>query len=139
MAACNTKQSQESSTAPPVEEVAKQPERLRLYLNRVVGTPQGKRDSVRVYESAYLETTLSMYSGAADGSTSYRAGRKLEDNFKSKTDYKFVWDNVTNEDGSDLKFKSSTDFLNYMADRGYDLVSKKDNQYSSDYIFKRKE
>ena len=45
---------------------------------------------------------------------------------------------VVREDGSDIRFKSSAEFLTFMSELGYELVDHLNFKYHTDYTFEKK-
>jgi hypothetical protein len=54
-------------------------------------------------------------------------------------DLKLVNLSLCDENGDEILFSNSTEFLNYMSDRKYELFEKTDHSLRTDYVFKRKE
>lgn len=110
-----------------------------LYIRTTTSIENGKSkvDSVSIVNSDYFEVGLLSFSEVSKG---FMASKYVVVP-TSLEDFKMVYFVISNEDGSDLYFKSSTEFLNYMAERKYEMVdqtkSKKiDNDI--DYTFKKK-
>jgi hypothetical protein len=52
--------------------------------------------------------------------------------------FKAVFFRICEKDGTNIKFMTSTDFLNFMSSHGYEMVTQIPNEYGGDYTFKRK-
>lgn len=52
--------------------------------------------------------------------------------------FKSVFFTISQKDGTNIKFMTSTEFLNFMSAHGYELENQIPNQYGGDYTFKRK-
>jgi len=97
---------------------------------------QGKKteDSVvGVLNTDYIEISLDSY----DNAQHYEANKDLEKTYKSTTDYKFVLLKVIDNQGNPIQFKTSTDFLNFMSEKGYKMVDQKKGEYNIDYTFNK--
>jgi hypothetical protein len=106
---------------------------VKLSTTTGVNEKQITKDSNYVIENDYFEVGL--YS--VGQGKSYIAEKEIEEprsieNFKSVTLY--IVDSTQNP----ISFKSSTEFLNYMSERGYEMVDQEKLKYHTDYTFKRK-
>jgi hypothetical protein len=52
--------------------------------------------------------------------------------------FKFVFFTISQKDGNNIKFMTSTEFLNFMSAHGYEMVDQLKNDYGADYTFKKK-
>jgi hypothetical protein len=108
----------------------KQP--LGLYI--ITSTTVGKEtsyDSTRV-NSDYFEVGLGEVEGKG-----YRAEKTLQ-NSRPGEKFRYVFFLITDKNGHIPYFNSSTDFLNYMSKRGYEMADQIKNKYGADYTFKKK-
>lgn len=90
-------------------------------------------DRLSTVTNPYFEVTLSSVNGGAY----HIAGKELSKSWKDDTlrlTSFFVVDSV----GTVVQFNGATEFLNYVAQRGYDLTDQKQGRYSIDYTFKRR-
>ena len=79
------------------------------------------KDSVMsVFNKDYLNVKLSLY---------------LKGSFKAEVDDLTI---ISDEKGEDVWFEGSTQFLNFMSDKGYDMVDQTKNKYSIDYTFRKR-
>jgi hypothetical protein len=53
-------------------------------------------------------------------------------------EFKFVFFYIVKKDGSNITFTTSTEFLNFMSARGYEMVDQLKNNYGADYTFKKR-
>ncbi len=96
-----------------------------------------EKSEITIVTSHYFEISL-LTQTHSDGSVSYVPNKQLIspvslDNYKSKDFYI-----VADEKGSAKLFESTTEFLNYMSEREYDLVDQKESKHRIDYTFKKK-
>lgn len=87
-----------------------------------------------VIKDEYFEIKLSSVTPKS-GEKYYLAKREIElvpNPFKMVDLYIVAYDNKPE------KFKGSTELLNYMAARGYEMASERKNKYGGDYTFKKK-
>ena len=110
-------------------------EKLYIKTTTVTGVDkkQVKTDVNSVVNSDYFEVSLSAYADY----TYYKGQRDIVtptsiENFKS------VFFIIVDKDGNDIKFKESTEFLNFMSAHGYEMVDQVKNDYGADYTFKKK-
>lgn len=57
---------------------------------------------------------------------------------ESAENFKSVFLTIVNKDGGEIKFMTSTEFLNFMSGHGYEMVAQIPNEYGGDYTFKKK-
>lgn len=88
-----------------------------------------------LYSDSYLEISLSI---SNDDENKYIAAETIK---KAKIDNTGEFTRtqiyIVNESGEDVLFNTSTEFLNYMADRGYHMENKEEGKYSTKYTFKK--
>ncbi len=88
-------------------------------------------DSVVVSEvkDDYFEISLhSMQSG-----TNYKASKEYKD---SEGDWVFI--DIVDMEGERIRFTNSTEFLNFISERGYEMVDQSKEKYITHYTFKKK-
>lgn len=89
----------------------------------------------KIYSNSYLEISLSI---SNDDENKYIA---VETTKKAKIDNAGVFTRtqiyIVNESGESVLFNTSTEFLNYMSERGYNLEIKEEGKYSTKYTFKK--
>lgn len=108
---------------------------LFISTRTVTGTEENRKDTsvITRIESDYFEVTLSKLSEEPK----FIATKKLIEP-SSMENFKYVYFNITDEEGENFKFDTSVDFLNFMSERGYNLVDQVKNKYGGDYTFKKK-
>jgi len=97
-----------------------------------VGENQWSTEAVSEVTSDYFEVILSSLTDHVF------EGEKILEKPTSKENFKYVFFVISDKDGNQIKFKESTEFLNYMSAHGYKLVDQVKNDYGADYTFKRK-
>jgi hypothetical protein len=118
----------------PVESQVATLPKVYIKLSQVNGVDESqvRKDSVYILKDNYFEIGLFSY----DEGKFYLAKRDLVEPKSIQNFYaEFIF--ITNEDGSDYKFSNSTDFLNFMADCGYEMVDQKKFDFRTDYTFKK--
>ena len=60
--------------------------------------------------------------------------------FKSEAgeSFNYVFFHIVDAKKETIYFKTTTEFLNFMSEHGYDKVTQKENKYLVDYTFKKK-
>lgn len=91
-------------------------------------------DTTTMVDSDYFEVTLSVM---GIGLATYYIGSKDIEKGQSVEDFRWKYFNIVEND-SIVKFNGSGEFINYMSERGYEMVDEQRNKYSNDYTFKRK-
>lgn len=132
---CGSKQVQELQAEAPVENPAPPPELPALLVKKFTTVKDVNTDTTYQVLDAYFEIALS--SVTKDEGRHYIAVRDIERPRVGKP-YRSVSIALIDSAEQILKFKDSTDFLNFMAARGYDMVSDKPNKFGSEYTFKKK-
>lgn len=89
---------------------------------------------VSIINSDYFEVRLSSLADEAK----FIARNNTINAYEDGGNFKFVDFTIANKTGKSYKFETNTDFLNFMSERGYDLVDQIKNKYSVDYTFKKK-
>lgn len=97
-----------------------------------INEKQVKTETISEVTSDYFEIGLSSLDSGGYGATKEVITPEVGKEFK------YVFFYVVNKDGSSIKFTTSTEFLNYMSARGYDMVDQIKNEYGADYTFKKK-
>lgn len=103
-----------------------------LYMKTTTLLQESKLDTISKVTSDYLEVDLTEMNNKK-----YK-GKKLLQNNYSKDNYKAIFFEIVDEKGNLLWFNNSSEFLNYISERGYEMVDKKETQYHISYTFKRK-
>lgn len=88
-----------------------------------------RKDSLFTFNDQFLDISLKSFGNGKH----YQAEKYLTQNQELSVLWSIV-DSLKN----DLKFNGTTEFLNYMAKRGYEPANQKENKYGADYTFKRK-
>lgn len=110
----------------------------KLFLQTVTieGTKKNEKTTKKteVIDSDYFEIGLFLL---VDKSKGFHAKIEIEkpesiDNFRK------VFAQIADERDSAIYFKGSTEFLNYMSERGYLMVDQVKKKYSTDYTFQKK-
>jgi hypothetical protein len=109
-----------------------------LYLHILTVNGDSRKDTVAKVNTEYFEMTLSSRT-MQNGDRDYMAHKVLErpedfEGFRLKEAY------LVSENDSSMWFDSHDSFLNYISERGYDMVDQKpEGKYSIDYTFKKKQ
>ena len=106
----------------------------KIYIKTTTLIGQNKSDSLSIVNTDYFDVGLCQF---VDRSKGYYAGKDIE-NPTSTENFRSIFFKVSNEDGSELYFKTSTEFLNFMSERKYEMVSQTTSKYCTDYTFKKK-
>jgi hypothetical protein len=108
-----------------------------LYIKTTTGADvdgkQVRTDTISKVTSDYFEVSLSSYSDGAY----YKGQRDLVSPVPGE-DFKAVFFIISEKDGTEIQFKESTVFLNFMSAHGYEMVDQVKNRYGADYTFKKK-
>jgi uncharacterized lipoprotein YajG len=129
---CNNTPKTSSKTDTP--KISSKTEKLFIKTVSATGTGENQKSTETISEvtSDYFEIKL-----AALTDVGYGAQKDVITPEVGK-EFKYVFFYIVNEDGSNIKFTTSTEFLNYMSLRGYEMVDQIKNEYGTDYIFKKK-
>ncbi len=92
---------------------------------------QEEKDTITIVESDYFEVALSQKGD------DYLGHQKVVTEVTT-TNYKVIYFTIVQKNGMEIKFEHSTDFLNFISERGYEMASQEKNKYGADYVFKRK-
>ena len=87
-------------------------------------------DSFYTFDKSNLEIDLK---GVYDGSK-FEATKQIYQSERADNAINIF---LVDENKKDIFFKSSTDFLNYMTDYGYEMIDKKETKYGAQYVFKK--
>lgn len=94
---------------------------------------QVRKDSLTMVDSDYFEVSLeSMANG-----TLFKARKELSKPSIGK-EFHMGYFEVVDGNGKSLRFKTSSEFLNFMSLKGYDMADQTKSKYQTDYTFKRK-
>jgi hypothetical protein len=109
--------------------------KLMVKLSSTIGIDENQitKDSNYVINTDYFE--ISLYS-ASNGSN-FWAEKKIEEP-KSLENFKVVTLYIVDKANKPISYTSSTDFLNYISERGYEMKDQQKFKYHTDYTFKRK-
>lgn len=139
--ACNSKQSEiQNSDSGKIQ--AKAIPVLYIQTITAVGTgdKQKMTKAITIINSDYFEVSLNSFGNVNPnqaGDSGFRAGKEIESP-KIDVEFRSVFFDVTDKDGTILEFKTSTQFLNFMSERGYEMVDQIKSKYHTDYTFKKK-
>ena len=106
----------------------------KLYIQTTTATGVGEDhvfDSTTVVDSDVFEVTLSVM---GEGLAMYYIGTKDLGAEQSDGHLKFF--NIVEND-SIVKFNGSAEFMKYMSDRRYKMVSERRGEFANEYVFKR--
>jgi hypothetical protein len=96
------------------------------------GSEMKKNETISEITSDYFEVSLS---SQTDGG--FHAQKDIIEPEPGKP-FKAEFFQISQQNGTLIKFMTSTEFLNFMSAHGYELVDQIPNQYGGDYTFKRK-
>ncbi len=100
-----------------------------------VSNNQVKKDTLTVVDSEYFEVGLYAY----EEGEYYEAQQILvKPDYGAGEDFKTKYYFVTDSLGKEIEYKNSTEFLNFMSARGYDMTDQAKHEWHTDYTFKRK-
>jgi hypothetical protein len=109
----------------------------KLYIKTTTATESGKdmqkTEIISEITSDYFEATLDEQTTGG-----YLAQKDIVLPEVGKP-FKSVFFQISQKDGTLIKFMTSTEFLNYMSAHGYELVTQIPNEYGGDYTFKKKQ
>ena len=107
-----------------------------LYIKTTTAKGSGKdmikSESISQISTDYFEVTLESLSSGG-----FMADKDIIEPRIGEPFY-MVSFQISQKDGTDIVFLTSTDFLNFMSTHGYNLVNQIPNEYGGDYTFKRK-
>ncbi|MFC2119192.1 hypothetical protein ACFLSY_11170 [Bacteroidota bacterium] len=129
-----------SDTGTPIteqktEEESKKPQ---VYIKTVsavgVDENQVKTDTITTIDTDYFEVGLYLMVDETNYTTKKDIVKPTSiENFKSVFFY------LVDNDGMKINFKGSTEFLNFMSERGYEMVDQVKFDYHTDYTFKKRD
>lgn len=105
---------------------------IKTTLAEEVGSEMKKNETISEITSDYFEVSLS-----AQTTGGFHAQKDITEPEPGKP-FKAEFFQISEQNGTLIKFMTSTEFLNFMSAHGYDLVDQIPNQYGGDYTFKRK-
>jgi hypothetical protein len=97
-----------------------------------IGKEMKKSEVVSVINTDYFEVGLSSQTTGGFLAQKDIVEPKIDIPFKS------VFFQVCQKEGTNIKFMTTTEFLNFMSAHGYDMVNQIPNNYGADYTFKKK-
>ncbi len=110
----------------------------KLVIKTTAASNQGdeKEEQVTIneYFDAYFEMDLTQY---LDVNRGFKAQKIVKKNVTTEG-FSVVFNEIVDDNENVLDFKSTTDFLNYMDARGYEMVEKKETSSKIQLTFKRK-
>lgn len=93
-----------------------------------------RKDSISIVSSEYFNVNLE----SVNNGEFYVARESVRESIVgSEIDFELI--NVVDDKGKELRFKDSTQFLNFMGERGYEMKEQKEKKFSFSYTFKRKD
>jgi len=111
--------------------------RPKLYITTKSATGSGDTqkvsDSLSVVTDEYVEFVLYP---TTDGK--FGASRTLDEP-KSMANFRFVFYYLSDEAKKDVFFQTPANFLNYLSERGYEMVTKENTRAGASYTFKKGE
>ena len=93
---------------------------------------QVRKDTITKFALDYLEVGLNSYDGGF-----FKAKKDLVKP-ESLGDFKMKFYFIADSLGKEIEFENSTEFLNFMSARGYEMADQVKHQYRIDYTFKRR-
>lgn len=96
------------------------------------GPNQIEKETIGIINTDYFEVKLHAQTTGGFLAQKTIVEPKIHETFK------YVFFTIVKEDGTKINFPTSTEFLNFMSARGYDMVSQLEDQYGNFYTFKRK-
>jgi len=107
----------------------------KLLINKMTGYDSSgtiaRRDSIYAMKDDYFEISLDLLAK----SDKYMANKKIGE-FNVKGPIHLVQLYVVDSTGQNIHFSGTTEFLNFMSERDYELVSQMNKEYGTDYTFK---
>ena len=109
--------------------------RVNLKTSTLVNDNPNHKDSIYVVNSEYFEIGLYSYTDLQN--VTYSAKKEIEQSNISEV-FKMVTLSVVDASNKDVVYNNSTEFLNYMSERGYEMTDQEKFKYRTDYTFKKK-
>lgn len=108
-----------------------------LYIKTVTvtgtGSNENRKEKITAITTDYFEVGLEELAN----DSGYSAQKTITEP-TSMENFKLEFFSIVDVDGKDISFKTTTEFLNYMAGHGYEMVDQTKKRYGTDYTFKRK-
>lgn len=104
-----------------------------------IGSEQVKTETTSEITSDYFEVGLRFKYGLESLSEGQYIAIKDIIRPSSHENFKNVFFNIVDKDGNLIVFSTTTDLLNFMSVRGYEMIDQLKNEDGVDYTFKRKE
>ena len=105
---------------------------IKTTLAEEVGTEMKKKETISEITSDYFEVSLSSQSTGG-----YLAQKDIIEPVPGKP-FKAEFFQISDKEGNNIKFITSTEFLNFMSAHGYELVDQLPNEYGGNYTLKKK-
>ncbi len=109
--------------------------RVNLKKSTMINDNPNHKDSIYVEDSEYFEIGLYSYSNTKG--ITYSAKKDIEKPTTSE-DFKMVTLSIVDASNKIVVYNNSTEFLNYMAERGYEMTDQEKLEFRTDYTFKKK-
>lgn len=107
---------------------------MQVHLNKITTIDTVNTDNFIDLTDEYFEVKLG--SVTMDSGKYYIAKRE---NRISSDPFRMEQIVIVDDKQETYHFKDATEFLNYMAARGYEMASERKNKYGGEYTFKKKE
>ena len=104
-----------------------------VHLNKVVTVDTVSTDNFYDLTDEYFEVKLSSVTQATGKYYIAKRENRISDN-----PFRFEQIVIVGDDKKPCHFTDATSFLNYMAARGYEMVTERKNKYGGEYTFKKK-
>jgi hypothetical protein len=106
----------------------------KIFTSIGTGDKAINKDSMTIVNSPYFEISIT----SVNNGEKYMATKQIEKPQVGKI-FKSVTLNLVDSSGTVIYFKESTEFLNYMEARGYNMVDQEKQRFGSDYTFKKRD
>lgn len=106
---------------------------IRTYTTITEDGKQVTTDTVSAVNGDYFDIDLNSVNNGE-----HYIGSKNIESPTSMENFRLIRVAVTDDKGDVLKFKSTTDFMNFMSVRGFEMKDQKDKRYGTAYTFKKK-
>ncbi|HTF22026.1 MAG TPA: hypothetical protein VK658_28290 [Chryseolinea sp.] len=109
----------------------------QVRISTMIADGDVRHDTTTVVESDYFEMSISSITDRT-GRKKYTATKDLESPTAAGAGFHMKTQTVVDSNDSTVYFTTPEDWLNYMSERGYEMVSKTDKRYGAEYTFKKK-
>lgn len=124
LTSCNTQSNKKSLGDNPKSE---------LVIKTLTSVDGVKSEIISDYNGDYFEARLCLYPNGEYGVENNLQAEKIDGVIHIRKSQ--LIDGNTNKQ---IRFKSPTDFLNYLSSKNYEMITQKKGRYDIDYTFKRK-